>query len=341
MKKMCVSLATLAVLGLVCRPCAASPSTISITGLVRQPLNLTMEDLEGFNAIKVQLNEVMRDGSFQGVFYYTGIPLRALLELASIEKEETAFGKKVDLAIRVRNEEGKEVALSWGEVFYRNPGRILVATSAQPILPEKTCTKCHSLEEYQPRLDQFHRKILFPKLVVSSDIYADRSLDGITSIEVLDLRPKMPSEKMDKLYSPKFSITGAGLKPKTFRDLSAYSTTQRIVKHLGEGRGYHGIEKLEGTSFRAVLDTLDVKPDPNQVFLVSAPDGYRSLFSYGEVFLDPAGERMIIADRINNKPLIKGGKFLLVVPDDLMADRWVKAVEAVDVISLREKAKPL
>ena len=75
--------------------------------------------------------------------------------------------------------------------------------------------------------------------------------------------------------------------------------------------------------------------------MVSAPDGCRSLFSYGEVFLDPAGERMIIAERINNKPLIEGGKFLLAAPDDLMADRWVKAVEAVDVISLQEKAKPL
>jgi len=203
--------------------------------------------------------------------------------------------------------------------------------SAQPIMPKKTCDKCHSPEEYQPRLDQFHRKILFPKLVISSDIYADRCLDGITSIEVLDLRPKMPSEKMDELYSPEFSITGAGLEPKTFSNLSVYPRTRTIVKHLGEGRGYHGMEKLEGTSLKALLD-MDVKPDLTQVFLVSAPDGYRSLFSYGEVFLDPAGERMMIADRINNEPLKKDGKFFLVVPDDLMADRWVKAVEAIDVI---------
>ena len=214
MKKIFVGLVALALLGFVCQPFAALPSTISITGLVRQPLNLTMEDLKGFDAIKVQLNEVMRNGSFRGIFYYKGVPLQALLELTSIEKEETAFGKKVDLAIRVKGENGKEVALSWGEVFYRNPGRILVATSAQPIMPKKTCDKCHSPEEYQPRLDQFQRKILFPKLAISSDIYADRCLDGITSIEVLDLRPKMPSEKMDKLYSPEFSITGAGLEPK-------------------------------------------------------------------------------------------------------------------------------
>jgi hypothetical protein len=339
MKKIFIGLVTLAVLGLVCQPFAASPSTISITGLVRQPLNLTMEDLGGFNTIRVQLNEVMRDGSFRGVFYYTGVPLRALLELASIEKEETAFGKKVDLAIRVKGQDGKEVALSWGEVFYRNPGRILVATSAQPIMPKRTCDKCHSPEEYQPRLDQFHRKILFPKLVVSNDFYADRCLDGITSIEVLDLRPKMPSEKMDELYSPEFSITGAGLEPKTFSDLSAYPKTRTIVKHLGEGRGYHGMEKAEGIVLKALLDTLDVKPDLTQVFLVSAPDGYRSLFSYGEVFLDPAGGRIILADKINNEPVKRGGKFFLVPPDDLMADRDVKAVEKIELISIGTEAR--
>jgi hypothetical protein len=195
MKKMVVGLITLGVLGLICQPLAASPRTVSITGLVRQPLNLTMEDLESFDSIEVQLNEVMRDGSFRGVFYYRGVPLRTLLELASIEKEETAFEKKVDMALGVKGENGKDVALSWGEVFYRNPGNILVATSARPIMPKKSCDKCHSTEEYQPRLDQLRRGILFPKLVISSDTYGDRCVDGITSIEVMDLRPKMPSKK--------------------------------------------------------------------------------------------------------------------------------------------------
>jgi hypothetical protein len=84
------------------------------------------------------------------------------------------------------------------------------------------------------------------------------------------------------------------------------------------------------------MNTLDVKPDLSQVFLVSAPDGYRSLFSYGEVFLDPAGGRVILADRSNGKPLKRGGKFFLAPPDDLMADRDVKAVEKIELISLRK-----
>jgi len=336
MKKTFSGLIILAVLYLVCGPCTASPSTLAITGLVRQPLNLTRQDLNGFDAIRVQLNEVMSDGSFHGVFHYTGVPLKSLLELASVEKEETAFRKKVDLAILVRNKKGDQVALSWGEVFYRNPGGIIVATSASPIMPHKDCKRCHSPDIYKPRLDRFQRKIGFPKLVIGSDTYADRSLEEITSIEVLDLRPKMPAKKLKELYSTKFTIAGAMEKAITIKDLGAYTRRKIKVKHLGEGKGYHGIDKFAGVPFKAILDKVGIAPDLSKTFLVSAPDGYRSLFSYGEVFLDPAGERMIIADRINGQPIEKGGKFLLVSPDDLMSDREVKAVQKIEVISLQK-----
>jgi len=314
---------------------AQSPFCLSITGLVKQPLDLTVEDLERCQSIRVQLNEVMEDGGYKGVFYYRGVPLRTLLELASIEKKETEFSKNVDLAILVRNRQGKQIALSWGEVFYRNPGGIIVATSATPIMPHKDCKRCHNPEDYKPRLNQLHRKIGFPKLVVSSDTYADRSLEEITSIEVLDLRPKMPVKKLKKLFSHEFTITGAVRKAVTFNDLSPYPRRVMKIKHLGEGKGYHGIDKVEGVYFKTILDKAGIVPDLNKVVLISAPDGYRALFSYGEIFLNPAGERMIIADRINGQPIEKGGKFVLVQPGDLMADRHVKSIEKIEIISLQ------
>ena len=339
MKNIFTSLIALAVLCIACRPCAASPSTLAITGSVRQPLNLTRQDLEGFDAIRVQLNEVMSDGSFRGVFHYSGVPLKSLLELVNVEKEKTIFGKKVDLAILVRNKKGMQVALSWGEVFYRNPGGIIVATSASPIMPHKDCKRCHSPEVYNPRLDRFQRKIGFPKLVVSSDTYADRSLEEITAIEVLDLRPKMAAKKLKKLYASEFTITGAVEKAQTVQDLGAYPGREITVTHLGEGKGYHGIDKFAGVPFKAILDKAGIAPDLNKTFLVSAPDGYRSLFSYGEIFLNPAGDRMTLADRINAQPIKNGGKFILVLPDDLMSDRGVKAVQNIEVISLRRAPK--
>lgn len=79
------------------------------------------------------------------------------------------------------------------------------------------------------------------------------------------------------------------------------------------------------------------KPDLNSVFVVSAPDGYRSLLSYGEVFLSPAGERVTLADTIKSEPINQNGRFIMMLPDDLMADRWVKAISKIEWISLSRK----
>ena len=315
---------------------SASPSILSITGLVKQPLNLTIEDINKYQSIQVQLNEVTETGAYSGVFYYNGVPLRTLLELTSIAKEETEFSKNVDLAILVRNRQGKQIALSWGEVFYRNPSEIIVATSAVPIMPHHDCKTCHTPEVYKPRLDQLHRKIGFPKLVISGDTYADRSLEEVVSIEVLDLRPKMPAKKLKKLFSPEFTIRDTVGKTLTFKNLSAYPRRVMKIKHLGEGKGYHGIDKVEGVYFKTILNKAGIAPDLCKVFLISAPDGYRALFSYGEIFFNPAGERMIIADRINGQPIEKGGKFVLVQPGDFMADRHVKSIKKIEVISVSD-----
>lgn len=318
---------------------ASSASQVSVVGAVKNPLNLTMDELNRFQSIEVQLNEVMEDGSYQGVFYYRGVPLRTLLETAFVEKEESAFSKKTDLAVRIRNSEGKQVALSWGEVFFKNPGRILVATSARPIMPHHDCKVCHTPEEYKPRLDQLNRDVGFPKLVVAGDAYADRCLEHVVSIEVVDLCPDRPARKMKKLYSPQFSISGKDLKNTTFRDLSDHPHQTLRVRHLGEGKGYHGINAFEGVSFKSLLEEAGVKRDLNLVFLLSAPDGYRSLLSYGEVFLDPLGDRILVADKMEGKPFDQGGKFFFIPPDDLMADRDVKALATVEAMSLEVKPK--
>lgn len=322
------------------RLCRASPEPrLSITGLVRNPLHLTMDQLNQFQSIEVQLNEVMENGSYRGVFYYRGVPLRTLMGTASVQKEGNAFPKNVDLAILIRNREGKQVALSWGEVFYKNPGRILVATSARPIVPHRDCRACHTPDEYRQRLDQLYRKIKFPKLVMCGDGYADRCLEEISSIEVIDLSPGKRARKMQKLFSPEFTVTGRNMKTRLFSDLSGLPRQSVRVKHLGEGTGYHGINVFEGVPFKAILDRAGVKRALNLVFLVSAPDGYRSLFSYGELFLDPLGERVTVADKMEGRPLTQGGRFFLIPPDDLMADRDVKAVQKIEVISLKGQPK--
>ena len=315
----------------------ASPGTcLSITGLVRQPLNLTMEDMVGFQNVTVQLNEIMKDGTFKGVFYYRGVPLRTLLDMAFIEKEETAFSKKTDIAILARGRDGKEVALSWGEIFYRNSSDIIIATSASPVMPHKNCASCHDAGFYKPYMDQLSRHIGFPKLVVADDAYSDRSIEDIVSIKVIDPRPRKPAVDSDELYSPGFTIRGDVTKEMTITDLSSYQRVEERVKLVGEGKGFHGIKDFSGTPLKAILDLAGVDQDLTKVFLVSAPDGYYALFSYGEIFLNRDEESIIVAEKANNEPIEDGGKFFLIPTEDLMADRDVKSVGEIEVFTLKK-----
>ncbi len=316
---------------------AGSATVISITGAVKQPLNPSLADLNKFTPVSVRLNEVTRENNFQGAFYYGGVPLRTLLELADIQKVGTDFNKAIDLAIVIRSRDGKQTVLSWGEVFYRNPSGIIIAASAEPVMPHKSCQACHKPEVYQPRLDQLKRPIGFPKLVVANDFYTDRSIEDITGIEVLDLHPKIDTKKTKDLYSPSFNITGAVKQTLDIKDLSSYPHKEIPAKQIGDGKGYHGLRIFEGVPLLDLLNKAGIEPDPDTVFLISAPDGYRSLLSYGELFLSPHGENIVIADRAAGRPLKENGRFILILPDDLSADRWVKAVDKIEVIRLKRK----
>ena len=126
-----------------CGICASNPG-LSITGAVLQPLHLSMDDLNRYQTIPVQLNEVRADGSFRGVFQYQGVPLKTILSLARVAKGDTGFSQPIDLAIRVTGARGEQVALSWGEVFCKNPSSFMIATSAAPVMPGKGCAGCHT-----------------------------------------------------------------------------------------------------------------------------------------------------------------------------------------------------
>ena len=316
---------------------AESVRTLSITGAVKQPLTLTMEDIKDSKPIRVLLNEITRDNKFKGIFSCQGVPLKTLVQLACIDKGKTDFSKHVDLTILIKNKKGQQTVLSWGEVFFKNPGEIIIAYSASPVMPHKDCKSCHAPEVYKPWLSQLERDIGFPKLVMTADIYSDRSMEEITEIKVVDLKPKIKADRSKDLFSPGFTIIGSSAKPVIIKSISDYPMEEIYVKVVGEGKGYHGTKKFKGTPFMGLLKNAKINMDINTVFIISAPDGYRSLLSYGEIFFSPVGDRIIIANRANGQEIKKGGKFCLVLPDDFMADRWVKAVEKIEVISFKQE----
>lgn len=306
---------------------AASPD-FSISGAVKQPLRFSLEDLSKFQSVNVRLNEVDSAKNFQGVFNYQGIPLRTLLDLAYIQKEESRFPKALDMAIVVQNQSGKQVVLSWGEISYKNPAEIIVAFGARPLMPYRQ-------EAQKKWQDIMNRPIGLPKLIVANDFYNDRCLEDIVSIEVIDLNPKLKVQKKEKLYSPSFTISGEVKNPLKISDFSDVPLTEALVNPVGDGKGYLGVRPVRGISLINLLKEAGASMDANTVYLVSAPDGYRTLLSFGELFLNSAGARVLISDQSDNKDAEEKGKFKLNLPDELSADRAVNAVQNIDVINLK------
>jgi len=304
---------------------------LSITGMVQQPLFVTLPDLENMQSLFVRSNEVANsEGHSEGDVYFRGVPLKNLLELSCVQKyEDVNFFKPIDLAIVIKNKKGIQTVLSWGEVLDHNPGDVVIALSATRTKNPKTDS---GSESAKPQMG-------FPKLVIANDIFPDRSLNEVSQIEVLNVASGLIFKKTETLSSSEVTVTGAVKNTFTLKNLFDFPRIDVDVKQWGEGKGTPKLKKFSGVSVRKLIEKAGVASDPNTVFLVSAPDGYRSLISYGELFFNLLGERLVIADTADNHPLEKSGKFAFVAPDGLSAGRWVKAVSKIEAITIRPHAK--
>ncbi|MEZ4600816.1 MAG: SAM-dependent methyltransferase [Syntrophotaleaceae bacterium] len=324
-------------------PSSSSPA-LTITGEVKHPLNLTVEDLSRFQSMEIKLNEVARDGSFHGVYLHQAVPLRTLLDMAEIKKQAQPFEKEIDLAIRVTDRSGRQVVLSWGEIYYSNATEYSVAFAATPIKPmmaEARCAGCHGPEIYQKSLIQAERPAIMPKLLVKGDFYTDRCLEGITRIEVIDLYPDLKVDRSAKLHSDGFVVTGAVKKELRLSSLKGFPSMDMMKKVVGVHMGYHGLHSYKGVSLVKVLEKAGVGDELTKVVMISAPDGYRALFSFGELYQSFAGKRIMLAESDNGKPLEgqRGGKWRIIVPEELVDDRDVLAVDRIEVIDLKPTPK--
>jgi hypothetical protein len=175
------------------------------------------------------------------------------------------------------------------------------------------------------------RQVKLPKLVVAYDFYNDRSIEEITNITIIDLKSDIAGQKAKEAYSSEVTVSGYGIQSFSIKDLSSFHHEQSRVKLTGDGKGYHGLRRVEGVLLSEILSKAGMQHDLDSVVVVSAPDGYRILLSYGELFLNPHRNRILLADRIDQEPIRKNGRFILITTEDLSADRWVKAVKTIEI----------
>ncbi len=305
---------------------------LTISGLVRNPLYLSLESLEHFRSVTVRQNDIDLAGHYQGIFTYTGAPLRYLLEMAGILRFESFYVKPIDLAILVKSADGRSTLLSWGEIFYRNASDIIIAHTALPVRPLKNCSLCHTGNEYKARLDILSRKVGLPRLIVATDARSDRSIENIVSIEIVLLKEASPVLRGKTVSSESVDIIAEGKKVASITGLAGHLRVEAEGVETGDGRGFHGISSFGGVSLAEVLTKAGVERNPDSAFIVTAGDNYRSLLSYGEIFLSPTGKNILLADRIGGKQIEKSGSFVMAIPSDLSADRWVRAVRSIEQV---------
>jgi hypothetical protein len=120
----------------------SSMAAVSVTGLVRQPLQLGLRDLRAFGSVTVRRVDHRSDGYF-GDFEFRGVPLTTLISMAGPRKESGSFMRPTDLAIVVRNDSGKRALFSYGELLFRPPSDVILAFEAEPMMPKRSCDSCH------------------------------------------------------------------------------------------------------------------------------------------------------------------------------------------------------
>lgn len=320
---------------------ASSPATatedvlLTITGTVNHPMQLTLDDLKQLQTVEVQQNEVTLDGTYHGVFKHRAVSLRTLLTMANIEQKSTNFKKLVDATIVLTNNEGKKVVLSWGEIFYHNAAEVVLSYQATAIFPTKTnCAKCHEPEDYSFAMQQLKRTVALPKLIVTGDFFSDRYLEGVVNIDVVDVRPAIAVDRKAKLYSTQIDLTGSVSNPMLITSLDDYPRNQISKKVVGVGRGYHGLHTFNGTPLINLLTDAGAKHKMDQVVMLSAPDGYRSSFSMGELLVSTLADEILVADTKDGDALSQGAKFRVIVGPDNTDDRDVQAITKIEVIDL-------
>ncbi len=314
-------------------------TTISFSGLVRQPLNLTLDDLNGFHIQKVRINEITSGREYRGAVVYQGVSLRQILDICTVAKEGSGYSKRIDLAVIIKNREGKRAVLSWGEVGYRNSGDVIIALRGEPVMPMKKCSDCHKSEsEYKRWHDPLTRPIGYPKLIIAGDVYSDRCIENITSVEIVNVGKVDFDRKKGTAFSGDVSIIGNGKNTVKISDIGGTNRIDIAAKQTGDGKGFHGMHNYNGVPLAALLEKNGVHVDVNSLMVFSSPDGYRSIISGGELLLSAAGKNIIIADTREGKPIREMGKFHLVIPDDLSADRWVKSLGSIEILTIEKNA---
>jgi hypothetical protein len=259
---------------------------------------------------------------FIGAYRYDGYSLYDILNHIILKKKnEAEFSPIIDLFVKVENDRGESVLLSWGEIYYPvYRHEIIIATKVARIVPSKT-------------------KDLWPlpietRLIVSHDLLTERNISNPTKITILSATKSYTVDReLSPLYSPGIKIYDG---EKYLEKMTAAPAKATRLKYetifYGRGRGIHSTTPFNGVLLNEMLRpyfTINRENLCKGYFIVASADGYRCVYTFNEIFnRNDQSEVLLIEDKENKD----GGVFRLFPSADFFSDRAVKAVSEIRLI---------
>lgn len=340
----------------------AEECTLNVAGAVKTPLSLSIKDLEGIGVREERMKVGTPPAEYRGAYGIRGVSLTGILEKAVCTKnEDDGFNRELDMFVTVHGRDGSWVAFSWGELFAGNGGnRILLVTGKKFLFPHKHsaiatdvwdcgawipgterignrlekagCLTCHVKGNQVP--------ITIPEgfcLVCLNDNWLGRFVEDVVEIRVGQIppivRPTFKPLDKDTMFvaTPTLSFLDGTTKAIGTETLAGLSPIVSKEATFGMGKGFHGIHTMEGIPLSRLFQG---RPDLDQwkhlLVLVTGGDGYRSVFSGGEIMGSHAADEVRIAAREDGRDEGPGyGRFKLFSVSDFFVDRSIRTVAEI------------
>ncbi len=295
-------------------------STLTIGGEVENPGVVDFSSLPVRQVVVKETEYNNENGKFTGAYQYEGYSLYDMLDKIVLKKKnQEEFPPIIDLYVEVESASGEKVVLSWGEIYYPiHRHEILIAAKVRRIVPSKT-------------------KDLWPlpvdaKLVVASDLHTERNISNPVKITVKSGTVKYRIDRDIKdMYANdvKFYHKNTLVNTLTEKTLPGLPLVNYGSVFYGRGRGIHGTTPFRGMmlkDFSLEIYPMDMETLRNGLFVVAAPDGYRAVFSYSEIFNRNDQAEVLIVPMVG---ISDQGAYILYPAADFFSDRSIRCLNEI------------
>ena len=340
----------------------AAEQGIALTGSVKKPQLVDGASLASLPRVRLHAKLSAPDGAYRTTIEAEGVALKELVERAEVGKAlDDGFDRPLDVAVVVTGRDGKKALFSWGELFLSgDAGGAVLADRLRPFFPHhhepvpdpsiasgawldaaararldvSGCAGCHEGGKV-PKVDVPRGVCLVP----TRDATGRRFVEDVVSIEVRQAGFPAPARKKDLadpwVEAPKLLLPGGRSVPLGAKATRGLPRVAGQDDAIGLGRGFRGRSRFAGASLASLLRAhLPAGTDPGLLFVVvTASDGYRSLYSGGEILLSRLPENVVLVDTEGGKPLLRrSGRLKSAVRADFFVDRSVRSLAELRVL---------